>query len=230
MTPLQRHLSAGWNRRSHIDRRLWILAAVMLAGGGRALGRVRRRPASVLGAEPALVGVRDRHSSPPHAWRRSTVLAAVSRRSPWPPHRSWSDSSTRPRSPAARRTRSGAALAAATRRPRAVCADRIRHRPLRGLRERSGSGRSARSRAAPTLPVWHSAVAAHRGDGDHRPEAGHLRGRRAPAARARLVDRRRQPPARGLRGRRGVDVHRADRRAPDSHRPARAGAAQPWSR
>ena len=60
MAPVQRRLRAGWNRRSRIDARLWILSAALLVIAFGAVGRIRRRPPRIHPAARALVGVRAR--------------------------------------------------------------------------------------------------------------------------------------------------------------------------
>ena len=134
MAPVQRRLRAGWNRRSRIDARLWILGAVLVCLAAPLWIRIRGVTAGVHAAQLPVVGIRDcilcvlaagsdRQSSPWHAGDHAGCRV-----------RSWSGSFTRRHSRCSPGTPSERALAAASQATLPRLADGVRARPIRRVR------------------------------------------------------------------------------------------------
>ena len=155
----RRRLSAGWNRRSRIDPRLWILGACLLL--------------IALGLWIAYAGALPVYSPPSLPWWIFAIaFFAASRLASIDSPRHGTQSITLAAAPfvvglfhaTPLALLLGYALGTAARSghpPTARrLADRLRHRPLRGIRGDRDLGLPQRSRAAPTSAVWHSALGA----------------------------------------------------------------------
>jgi diguanylate cyclase (GGDEF)-like protein len=158
MAPVQRRLSAGWNRRSHIDGRLWILGAVLLLIAlALWIGYAATLPAF----------------SPPSLpwWAYAIAFFAASRLASIDSPRRGTQAITLAAAPfvvglfhATPLTlliayALGSALANATRRPRAIwqtALDIVRFAVFAAI----GIWAFRAIAGTPDLPVWHSAVAA----------------------------------------------------------------------